>query len=335
MRKRSVDMRQPVMEEIYPGFYRVEIPLPQNPLKATNSYIIKGNKRNLIIDTGMNRSECMEAMEAALKELEISLEDTDFFITHLHADHYGLVRKLAAKSSLVYFNEPDAEVMENMEFWREMFIIAIRHGFSEEELRSAIESHPGNKYSPGGPVDLTFVREGDVINIGSYNFRCVVTPGHTRGHTCLYDPARKLLVSGDHILGDITPNISSWDDSGNPLGDYLHSLNRVYNMEVDMALPGHRSIIRDCRGRIDELKEHHRKRLAEVLSILKNSGPGNAYRVASMMEWDIVAENWDDFPLMQKWFATGEALAHLRYLEEEKAVVREQAGEGILFRGQS
>ncbi len=85
------------IEEIFPHIYRAEIPLPQNPLKATNSYVIRGEGRYLVIDTGMNREECRKAMENYLSTLAVDLNRTDFFITHLHADHFGLVAHLPGK----------------------------------------------------------------------------------------------------------------------------------------------------------------------------------------------------------------------------------------------
>lgn len=323
-------MSKPLFEEVLPSLYRVEVPLPNNPLKATNSYIIKGDK-NLIIDTGMNRKECMDALSAALTELQIDLQRTDFFITHLHADHSGLVGELATGEASVYFNQPDAEVIQNKHLWQELYFVAIKHGFSEDELKSALDKHPGNRYSPKGPVDLTIVQDGDPITAGDYHFHCVETPGHTRGHMCLYERNRKLFVSGDHILGDITPNISSWDDAGNPLRDYTQSLDKVSAMEIDLVLPGHRSLVTDCKKRIDELKEHHRQRLDEVVCILKEFGAGTAYQIASRMHWDIIAADWGAFPIMQKWFATGEAIAHLKHLEDEGLVERRQLDEQIIF----
>ncbi len=91
-------------QEVLPNLFRIEIPLPKNPLKAINSYVIKGTERNLMIDTGMYREECMKAMEAGLHELSVDLNVTDFFITHMHADHIGLVSSLATADSKVYFN---------------------------------------------------------------------------------------------------------------------------------------------------------------------------------------------------------------------------------------
>jgi len=104
----------------------------------------------------------------------------------------------------------------------------------------------------------------------------------------------------------------------------------VNELEIDLVLPGHRRLITDHKTRITELKEHHEKRLKEVLSILKK-GAKTAYQTASQMSWDLKAESWDQFPRAQKWFATGEAIAHLRYLEEEGLVNREIEKNIVLF----
>ncbi len=324
-------MSEPVFEEVLPQLFRAEIPLPNNPLKATNSYIIKDRERNLVIDTGMNLEECHTAMMAALKELRIDLHRTDFYITHLHVDHLGLVGELTSPSSHIYFNRPDAAIVALHNLWELLFRMASRHGFPKSELKDALASHPANRYSATGPFDFKLVQEGDRLAYGPYRFTCVHTPGHTPGHLCLYEPSRKLFVSGDHILGDITPNISAWDDTENPLKIYLQSLDKVYRMEIDLILPGHRRIVSDCRGRILDLKKHHEERLQEVTSIIKNIGPGSAYEVAAQMEWDIDARSWEQFPLTQKWFAIGEAIAHIRYLEDAGTIRRKQRNDTVIF----
>ena len=98
-------------EEILPNLYRIEIPLPKNPLKALNSYLIKAQGRFLLIDTGMNREECMRVMFSELEGLHVDLKKTDIFITHLHADHSGLAATLATDTSTVYFNQKDASIV--------------------------------------------------------------------------------------------------------------------------------------------------------------------------------------------------------------------------------
>jgi glyoxylase-like metal-dependent hydrolase (beta-lactamase superfamily II) len=312
-----------MIEEILPDIYKLEIPLPGNPLKAINSYVIRDSARSLIIDTGLNRKECMDAMQSGLRELDVKLRDTDFFITHLHADHFALVSRLVTNTSRVYFNQPDAQRHARGGVWDEMVAAARVHGFPERELQSALRNHPGYRYGARLDMPLSMVHQGDTIEIGHYRFLCIETPGHTRGHMCLYEPNKRILFSGDHILGDITPNIQSWSDDWNPLREYLLSLDKVYELDVEVVLPGHRSILKNCRQRIRQLKRHHRKRAEEVLSILEKGGK-NAFQVASQMSWDIICESWDLFPISQKWFATGEAIAHLIYLEEENLVYRER-----------
>ena len=312
-----------MIKEILPDIYKIEIPLPGNPLKAINSFVIRDSARSLIIDTGLNRKECMDAMQAGLRELGVKLRDTDFFITHLHADHFALVSRLVTDTSHVYLNQPDAERHARGGVWDEMVTAARVNGFPEGELQSALRNHPGYRYGARLDMPLRMVNQGDTIEIGQYRFLCIETPGHTRGHTCLFEPNKKILFSGDHILGDITPNIQSWSDDWNPLREYLLSLDKVYELDVEVVLPGHRSIFKNHRERIQELKYHHSKRAAEVLSILQKGGK-NAFQVASQMSWDIICESWSLFPVTQKWFATGEAIAHLIYLEEKNVIYRER-----------
>jgi glyoxylase-like metal-dependent hydrolase (beta-lactamase superfamily II) len=130
---------------------------------------------------------------------------------------------------------------------------------------------------------------------------------------------------------DITPNIQCWSDGENPLQNYLESLDKTYALDIDMVLPGHRRLFTDHRKRIDELKRHHRCRLDEVCSILESGPPKHAYRVASEMTWDIRSDNWDEFPMAQKWFATGEAIAHLNYLENSGRISRTDGSETVMY----
>lgn len=318
-----------MIAEILPNLYKFEIPLPNNSLKAVNSYVIKDRGRNLIIDTGMNREECMNSMLLGLSELDVDLRKTDFFITHFHMDHLDLVSNLATDTSTIYFNRPDADIISSGVNWDNICNFASMNGFPQNELQKALEKHPAYKYSAKG-LEFTLLKEDDTISIGDYLFKCVETPGHTMGHMCLYEPDKKILLAGDHILNDITPNISLWSDEDNPLDEYLASLDKVYEFDIELVLPGHRGVFRDGKKRIRALKQHHQRRAEEVLSILEKGGK-DAFQVASQMEWGITYGFWDLFPDLQKWFATGEAIAHLKYLEEKGLIRKEVRGQKIVF----
>jgi glyoxylase-like metal-dependent hydrolase (beta-lactamase superfamily II) len=322
-----------MIEELLPDLYRVEIPLPRSPLKALNSYVVKGRDRFLIIDTGMNREECLRPMLSALKKLEVDLSRTDFFITHLHADHSGLVGTLATDTSKVYFNRPEASSVAfqgSEDYWKGLFVFYHSNGFPEDEIKKVREGHPGYRYSLRRQINLTTTEEGDEIEVGDYLFRCIETPGHSPGHTCLYEASKKVLVCGDHILFDITPNITYWEELENSLKQYLTNLEKVYTLDVNLVLPGHRNIWNDHRKRIMELKEHHRNRLNEALFALEG-GEKTAWEVAPYITWDIGCNSWEEFPSVQKWFAVGETIAHLNYLEADGRARKETKNHKVLY----
>lgn len=303
-----------MIEELKPDLFRIEIPLPETPLKYLNAYVVRATEKNLLIDTGLNHETCLTAMHRGLQEIGISLEHTDIFITHLHADHYSLVSELATPNTRVWFNRPDAEIMESWDGLEWMFDYSGKHGFPVDRLRIALANHPAGKFGSGWTPEFKIIADGKRICYGNYHFTCIETPGHTLGHTCLYEEEKKILVSGDHLLVDITPNIQCWADERNPLSSYLQSLEKVAHLDVDLVLPGHRRLFTDHRSRIRELQDHHQHRIDEVIKILEGATLC-AYDVASKMTWDIRADSWDDFPIVQQWFATGEAIAHLRFLE--------------------
>lgn len=318
-------------KEILPSIYRLTVPLPRNPLRALNAYLVKGKQRHLLIDTGFDWPECEEALRSQLTQLGVNLCDLDFFITHVHGDHSGLVYKLAVQDAAVYASETDARILHSTmtsEYWQKVDAIFSMHGFP---LNKSSES--GNRvqgYISGSELNFIFVNDGDMLQIGPYQFSCIMTPGHSPGHVCLYEAEKKLFFSGDHILNDISPNITVWLEAEDSLGNYLQSLDRVHELDVQLVLPGHRSMISNHRARILELKRHHEIRLAEILCILQN-GSMNAYQVAGFMNWDLSYNSWEEFPSFQKWFATGEAIAHLEHLEHTQKIRKTETRNHILY----
>lgn len=321
-----------MIREILNGIYQIHIPLPGNPLKVLNSYLIKGRERNLLVDTGFNWPECKQAQLKAMTALGIDWADVDFFITHAHADHVGLVGELASKDTKVYCSKTDAQIVHNFmhsNYWAASDIYFSQHGYPPEKLHRK-KDDIDDYISAGGDIDFTFVDEGNTFEVGGYKLKCIATPGHSPGHMCLYDAEKKLLFSGDHILGGITSNITSWGGKIDLLGLYLASLRKVDALEIDLVLPAHRELILDHHQRIAELIHHHDSRLAEILNILRN-GAMNSYQTAAHMHWDLTYDSWDEFPDFQKWFATGEAMAHLEHLAELGQVQRIKHGEILMY----
>ncbi len=117
------------------------------------------------------------------------------------------------------------------------------------------------------------LEHGDLIDVPGLRLRAVWTPGHTPGHLCFHDETHDLLLTGDHVLPRITPNVSSYDMTSNPLDDYLASLAKLRGIQPREVLPAHEYRFTGLDSRLDDLAEHHRERLAETADILVGAGP--------------------------------------------------------------
>ncbi len=322
-----------MIEEIATGLYRSEIPLPGSMLRSINSYVIRDKKRNLVIDTGMHHNECLQAMQTGLQKLDIDIEKTDFFITHFHTDHFGLVSRLSHNGSVVYMNKLEIDMIQDIKsgvFSSELQDFLRMSSFPERDPAKILSSRTERDSRTKSILPFRFVENGDVIERGGYRFVCVKTPGHSKGHMCLYEPDKKILIAGDHLLKDITPAVHGRVYSENPLNEYLDSLDKINTLDVQIVLPGHREYFVDCRERIREIQAHHRLRNHEIFSILQG-GSRNIYDIASRMTWNTDCGSWNSLPLAQSFFAVAEAFAHLRYLEEKGAIRMRIEGETIAY----
>ena len=310
------------------NIYTIPVPLPNNPLRQLNSYVIKGEGRSLVIDTGFKLEECRKALCDGLEELGVDMNCTDIFLTHLHSDHSGLAAELATQSSKIYISRADGELLTlsltqglgRVEEYRS-------YGFSEKELENFWEN-PSMKYRQELPFSFTYVADGDVLTYGGRRLEVIFTPGHTPGHVCLYDRANKVMFLGDHVLFNITPNITTWPFFEDPLGHYVHSLMDISIYDVRLPLPAHRGVNGTMAERIGTIIEHHGACIREMLDILTERPGLTPYDLSGMMTWRVHGKtnSWADFPLNQKWFAVGETAAHLDYLLKRGRVRREFDG---------
>ena len=202
-------------------------------------------------------------------------------------------------------------------------------GFTEEELSAEGRSNPAVTMAPPVTDNYKSLFDGDVITCGGYRLRCIQVPGHTPGQMCYWLEEEGAMLLGDHVLFDITPNITNWEGVDDSLGNYLDSLRAIRAYDVALPLPGHRG--RGAfRARIDDLLAHHEHRLAEALEVVKKYPGNTAYFLAGHMTWKIRANSWEEFPLAQKWFAVGECASHMDYLKRRDLIREEPDGEGLL-----
>lgn len=319
-----------MLKEVYKNIYVNEIPLPKNPLKAIKSYIIKSKDKNLIIDTGFNIEECRDVFFKGIEELKLDFNKTELFLTHLHSDHSGMASELFKKGVKIYASEKDGQLINKMttiEYWENFEKRKVY--FDLEKDNVSYSNHPGYKYCPREKMNFTFLKDGDKLEVGEYNFKVIDISGHTPGQIGLYDKEHKIFFCGDHILDRITPNITFWSFEMDALKVYFENLNKIYDYDIKYLFTAHRSDVSDHKQRINEIFHHHNERINEILDIVKNEKK-SPRDIATEMTWAIRCKDWDDFPNSQKWFAVGEVMAHLQYLKN-LGKVKEDISNNIMY----
>jgi len=308
------------MKEVTPGIYQIQLPIPNPYLKYVNIYLVQGNSGHLLIDTGWNIDEAFDSLKKQLAEIGISFKDiTQIVITHFHPDHYGLsgrLKRLSRAKVALHNLEKDIvdsryinmdDLLRQMERWLHS------NGVPTDEMRELQRASLGMaKFVTPASPDITLLG-GETIATDSFNFKVIWTPGHSPGHICLYEPAQKVLISGDNILPTITPHVGRHPQSGtDPLGDYIDSLNMLKKLDVNLILPGHENPFTGLKPRIEELLRHHKRRNREILAAIRAEAK-TAYQIAAEMDWipDVSELGWQDLTPLDKRLAVLETIAHL------------------------
>lgn len=304
------------MQEVLPNIFTFQVKLPNSPLKAINSYVIKGDDRCILFDTGYNRPECEEDLLNGLHELGLEVADVDLVLTHLHADHTGLTNLFSEAGCKIYASEVDGNYANSMasgEYWDLVDGFRSLYGMQDNEIH--IKDNPGYRYCLKKEFDFEILKDGDMLKVGEYAFEIIDLIGHTPGHIGFYDKNHKILISGDTVLDPMTPNITYWGKKYKSiLGSYLKTLEKLKTFDIKLILPTHRKIIYNPYERMDQIIHHHYERMQEILDVMEIGKEYTVRDLSSLISWRIKADTWEDFPKSQKWFATGETMAHAEYL---------------------
>jgi len=308
------------MIEVTPGIYRMPLPLPVTNLSHINTYLVRGDDGYLLIDTGWNTKEAFNSLKKQLADGGIDGQEiTQIVVTHVHPDHYGMAGELKNLfDATLAFHHLEKDFIETRyvsmdELIQELGQWLHRNGVPPDrlaELKKA--SLPMLKFVTPTMPDTTLYG-GEAITCGDFSFEVMPTPGHTAGHICLYEPKKKILFSGDHILPTITPHVGLHPQSGsNPLGDYLDSLNRLEKLEVELVLPGHEQPFTGFKERVEGIILHHRLRNAEIMGAIGYDSK-TAFQLTTEITWlhDVNGVGWHKLSSWDKRMAILETLAHL------------------------
>ena len=318
-------------EKIAENIYRIPVKLPYSPLKELNSYLIKDPSRSLLIDTGFHLDACRDALLQGFAELDTDPRSVNIFLTHMHSDHSGLAADIIGESMRIFISETDNYLLNTTGEEEIRLLDEVAAHYRDADLPAFIienmrKINPAIAFSnPENSSQFVSVHDGQIVRAGGYELRCISTPGHSPGHMCLWEEGSGYMFTGDHVLFDITPNITAWPFVRDSLGDYLDSLRSALKYPVKKALPGHRAS-GDHHARVGQLLAHHKARLAEIEKLIREAPGATAYEISGKMLWKIRADSWEEFPPAQKIFAVGECISHLDYLTLRGRIIREKDG---------
>jgi glyoxylase-like metal-dependent hydrolase (beta-lactamase superfamily II) len=316
----------PPVEKVASGVWSVPVPIPDNPLRYVLCYLIEHKSGVVMVDPGWNHPDGWRALESGLAACEIPMSAvTAVVITHVHPDHHGLsgaVRE--ASGAWVGMHEREDELLTRINEdlsgsgprQRQWEQYQRWCGAPEEHIRDVAAAR---QMRPRAMVraDRT-IAHGELIDVPGLRLRAVFTPGHSPGHLCLHDEDRDLLLTGDHVLPRITPNVSAYDPQTRPLEDYLQSLDALRGLQPAEVLPAHEYRFTDLDARLRALADHHDQRLKEVEQVLAGAAGGlSTWQVAERVTW---SRGWDQLSGFPRQAALGEVTAHLRHLQSAGAV---------------
>jgi glyoxylase-like metal-dependent hydrolase (beta-lactamase superfamily II) len=299
--------------------HRIELPVPF-PIQTTNAYLIE-EEPITVVDPGIRTEPSFHALENSLGGLGYRIEDIDrILITHGHVDHYGQARKVARLSgakTYIYRKEYE-RIRSTGELRNNLVSVLTQNGIPRESLNETIAYMHSVIQTLAEPlVEPCFLDEGDEVRFKTMVFRTLLCPGHSPGLLCFYWEEAGILISGDHLLDEISPNpIVDLSQRGpgpqsTSLKDYLNSIKRIQDLDVALVLPGHGAPIQDFKGALRKTLDHHKERLSVVLSVLSR-GEKTAYEISKAL--------FPNTKSFEVFLGVSEVLGHLRILLDEKRI---------------
>ena len=322
--------------EVAPGVRWIRMSLPF-ALNHINLWLLRdeldGRQGWTIVDCCIDRPESRAQWEQIFATSLEGLPILRVIVTHMHPDHIGLAHWLCERwSARLWISATDYNVARLGSLGPSGFggdaaaDYFASHGLNDpasvEQIKARTSYFPS--LVPRVPRQYRRMADGDVLTIGGRQWRCISGYGHAPEHIALVCDALRVLIGGDMMLPRISTNVSVYEvePEANPLKLFLDSIERLRDLSQDtLTLPSHGKPFTGLHIRIDQLHDHHRDRLAEVMQACRER-PHNAAEILPIMFRR-------PLDLHQKTFAMGEAVAHLHALWFEGKLVRELGVDGV------
>jgi len=318
------------IREAAPGVFWVRMPLPFR-LDHINLWLIEEDDGWTVIDTGIACDETKAAWERIVAGRLGGKPLRRMIVTHFHPDHVGLAGWMAERFGAALWM-PFAE-------WAFARVLGAGSGAAAEEgyrrfyraagfgpdLMALVGARSGNYATRVSPIPFAVrrIEDGEIVVIGGRDWRVIVGGGHSHEHASLYCAELGVLIAGDQILPQISPNVSVWpsEPEADPLRHFLDALEKFRGLPADtLVLPGHRRPFTGLPGRLDALARHHDERLARTWAAC--AVPRTGLDVLNVLFEQALDGH-------QVFFAIGESLAHLHFLIGRGRMRRTRRADGV------
>ncbi len=315
------------------GISWLRMPLPF-ALNHINLWLLRDDRGWVIVDTGIDTNTSRQVWETTFAGPMQGDPATHVIATHLHPDHVGCTGWLVDRFEVDLWMTRDEYLLcrvlvgdtgheappEGVRFYKAA-------GFTDEQLSLYRDTFGTfGKFVKRMPLSYRRMQDGEHLHFAGYEWQVIVGRGHSPEHACLYDADRNILISGDQILPRISPNVSVWptEPLADPLRDWFESIDKLEKMLPDdvLVLPAHGKPFRGAHTRLEELRRDHTERL----DVLMNNG--NEPRRVVDTFGDLFNSAIDD---SNRIMATGESLAHLRYLVGTGDMLAETDTDGVTW----
>jgi glyoxylase-like metal-dependent hydrolase (beta-lactamase superfamily II) len=308
-------------ERVLPGVWRLRLPLPWPGVPHCNAWALAAGDGIVLVDTGMHEPGSMANLERALAQVNLNLDLVRLLVcTHAHSDHYGQAATIVERTGCELWMHPNHEHMlaaarDPETAFDRRIEVARQSGVPEEPLRRYSEARRGQGYGIAGIIEPhRALVPGVEVHSDLGTWHVYETPGHAPSHVCLYQEQRRILISGDHLLG----RVSLYYDYGyspDPAGEFLHSLDLVQELDARLCLAGHARTFTDVQAHIDANRLLVRDRLAKVQEVVAADPGITAFDAIPRIYRAAIT------PLTANWWLS-ETLSYLRHLEVTGRVER-------------
>jgi glyoxylase-like metal-dependent hydrolase (beta-lactamase superfamily II) len=316
-------------ETVFPGIYRLRLPLPWPGVPHCNAWAVAAEGGFVLFDTGMHQPDSMQNLERALAMCGLRLGETRLVVcTHAHSDHCGQAPVIARETGCEVWMHPNHELLDDMledpqAVFARRLEVARQSGVPLAPLqRYAEENKPSASGFAGAIEPARQLLDGVTVETSLGPWTAYETPGHAPSHVCLFQPERRLLISGDHLLGRISLYFE-YGHSPDPVGEFLHSLDVVQKLGARLCLPGHGRTFADVHAHIEGNRKLVHERLDTVSRTLAERGALTAFELVPHVYGDSLSRqnaHW----LLSKTLCY---LTHLQALGRARSIAGDADGE--------